>query len=55
MRRSFTSNYYGKIEIPLLINITEHSKESTFLTYIETHQNKDTLADIFIQQSGVIW
>ena len=34
MRRSFASNYYGKIETPLLMNITGHSKESTFLTYI---------------------
>jgi len=55
MRRSFASNYYGKIETPLLMNITEHSKESTFLTYIGTHQNKDALADLFIQQAGVIW
>ena len=55
MRRSFASNYYGKIETPLLMNITGHSKESTFLTYIGTHQNKDALADLFMQQSGVIW
>jgi len=32
-----------------------HSKESTFLTYIGTHQNKDALADLFMQQAGVIW
>jgi integrase len=32
MRRSFASNYYGKIETPLLLNITGHSKERTFLT-----------------------
>ena len=55
MRRSFASNYYGKIETPLLVNITGHSKESTFLTYIGTHQNKDALADLFMQQAGVIW
>jgi integrase len=55
MRRSFASNYYGKIETPLLMNITGHSKESTFLTYIGTHQNKDTLADLCMQQAGVIW
>jgi len=54
MRRSFASNYYGKIETPLLMNITGHSKESTFLTYIGTHQNKDALADLFMQQAGVI-
>jgi integrase len=55
MRRSFASNYLGKIETPLLMNITGHSKESTFLTYIGTHQNKDALADLFMQQAGVIW
>ena len=55
VRRSFASNYYGKIETPLLMNITGHSKESTFLTYIGTHQNKDALADLFMQQAGVIW
>jgi hypothetical protein len=55
MRRSFASNYYGKIETPLLMNITGHSKESTFLTYIGTHQNKDALADVCMQQAGVIW
>jgi integrase len=54
MRRSFASNYYGKIETPLLMNITGHSKESTFLTYIGTHQNKDVLADLFMQQSRAI-
>tara|TARA_Y100000385_G_C12833283_1_gene525518 strand:+ start:266 stop:433 length:168 start_codon:yes stop_codon:yes gene_type:complete len=55
MRRSFASNYYGKIKTPLLMNITGHSKESTILTYIGTHQNKDALADLFIQQLRVIW
>jgi integrase len=55
MRRSFASNYYGKIETPLLMNITGHSRESTFLTYIGTHQNKDALADLCMQQAGVIW
>jgi len=55
MRRSFASNYYGKIESPLLMNITEHTKESTFLTYIGTHQNKDALADLFMEKEGVIW
>ena len=55
MRRSFAYNYYGKIETPLLMNITGHSKESTFLTYMGTHQNKDALADLFMYQAGVIW
>ena len=55
MRHSFACNYYGKIETPLLMNITGHTKESTFLTYIGTHQNKDALADLFMQKAGVIW
>jgi len=55
MRRSFATNYYGKIETPILMNITGHTKESTFLTYIGTHQNKDALADLFMQKAGVIW
>jgi hypothetical protein len=55
MRRSCVSNYYGKIETPLLLNITGHSKERTFPTYIGTHQNIDALADVCRQQAGVIW
>ena len=55
MRRSFATNYFGKIETPLLMNITGHTKESTFLTYIGTVQNKDALADLFMKQSNVIW
>ena len=54
-RGSFASNYYKEIETPLLMNITGHTKESTFLTYIGTHQNKDALADLFMQKAGVIW
>ena len=34
-----------------VINITGHAKESTFLTYIGTHQNKDALADLYMQKS----
>ena len=30
------------------MNITGHSKEGTFLTYIGTNQNKDALADLFM-------
>ena len=37
------------------MNITGHSKESNFLTYIGTHQIKDALADLFMKQSGIIW
>lgn len=33
-RRSFATNFYGKIPTPVLMSITGHSKESTFLNYI---------------------
>ena len=41
LRRSFATNYFGKIETPILMQITGHSKESTFLSYIGTQVNKD--------------
>jgi hypothetical protein len=33
-RRSFSSNHYGKLPTPVLMNITNHSTEKMFLTYI---------------------
>lgn len=33
-RRSFASNYYGVIPTPVLMQITNHSSEATFLQYI---------------------
>ncbi|MHB1107771.1 MAG: phage integrase SAM-like domain-containing protein [Lutibacter sp.] len=38
-RRSFCSNHYGKIPTPLLMMVTQHAKESTFLTYINQTDN----------------
>ena len=49
LRRSFATNYFGKIETPILMQITGHSKESTFLSYIGTQINKDTYADAFMK------
>lgn len=54
MRRSFATNYYGKIETPILMHITGHTKESTFLSYIGTQQNKDAMADLFMQRLGAL-
>jgi integrase len=48
-RRSFASNYYKKIPTPILINITGHSKESLFLTYINKREDKDANADLFVK------
>ena len=33
-RRSFATNLYGRFPTPLIMNVTGHSKESTFLDYI---------------------
>jgi integrase len=48
-RRSFCSNYYKKIPTPILINITGHSKESLFRTYINKREDKDDNADLFMK------
>lgn len=34
MRRSFATNYYGKIPTPLIMKVTGHSRESLLLRYI---------------------
>ena len=48
LRRSFATNYFGKVETPILMSITGHSKESTFLAYIGANPNKDAIADAFM-------
>lgn len=48
-RRSFATNYYKKVPTAILINITGHSKESLFLTYINKREDKDSNADLFMQ------
>ena len=50
MRRSFETNYFGKIETPILMEITGHSRESTFLSYIGENPNKDAIADVFMER-----
>ena len=50
LRRSFATNYYSKVETPMLMRITGHKKESTFLEYIGENFNQDHYADLFIQQ-----
>lgn len=49
LRRSFATNYFGKIPTPILMQITGHSKETTFLSYIGAQVNKDAYADAFIR------
>ncbi len=48
-RRSFASNYYKKVPTAILINITGHSKESLFLTYINKREDKDANAELFMK------
>ena len=49
LRRSFATNYFGVINKPILMQITGHSKESTFLSYIGKEPSKDHYADAFIR------
>lgn len=44
-RRSFCSNHYRKLPTPIIMKVTGHKKESTFLNYI--HQNDDTHIEAF--------
>ncbi len=49
-RRSFATNYYKIIPTPILMNITGHSRESTFLKYINQQNDKDDNARLFLHQ-----
>lgn len=44
-RRSFASNFYGKIPTPLLMQATGHSTEKMFLNYIN-HNTREHLATL---------
>lgn len=48
-RRSFATNYYKKMPTAILINITGHSKESLFLSYINKREDKDENANLFMK------
>ncbi|SHG57986.1 Phage integrase family protein [Salegentibacter echinorum] len=45
-RRSFATNFYGKVPTTYLINITGHGSEKMFLNYIKK-SNKDLALDAF--------
>lgn len=47
-RRSFATNYYKKIPTTILMDITGHTKESTFLAYINKPKDKDENARLFL-------
>ena len=50
------SKYWNKnlqqidYETPILMEITGHSRESTFLSYIGENPNKDAVADVFMER-----
>jgi integrase len=48
-RRSFCTNYYKKIPTPVLMGISGHSKESIFRVYINTSEDTDENADLFMK------
>ena len=45
---------FRKIETPVLMQITGHAKESTFLSYIGQHVNKDAYADVFMKVAATL-
>ena len=49
LRRSFATSFFGKIETPILMQMTGHSRESTFLNYIGVGENKDIYANNFME------
>jgi len=46
-RRSFATNYYKSIPTPIIMTITGHTRESTFLKYINKKEDKDENAKLF--------
>tara|TARA_B110000238_G_scaffold197375_1_gene239841 strand:- start:3905 stop:5263 length:1359 start_codon:yes stop_codon:yes gene_type:complete len=49
-RRSYASNYYINIETPILMEVTGHSKESTFLSYINKPKDKTRNANLMLEK-----
>ena len=49
LRRSFATNFFGKIPTPILMNMTGHTREATFMSYIGRDPNKDAVADRFME------
>lgn len=46
-RRTFASLHYNKLPTPMIMKVTGHKKESTFLTYI--NQSSDDHVDAFLE------
>ena len=45
-RRSFASNHYRKLPTPIIMQVTSHAKESTFLEYVQ--KKDDSHIDAFL-------
>ena len=48
-RRSFATNYYKRIPTTVIMGMTGHVKESTFLQYINKSKDKDENAKLFFE------
>jgi integrase len=48
-RRSFATNYYKSIPTTVIMGITGHVKESTFLQYINKPKDRDENARLFMK------
>ncbi|ERM80184.1 hypothetical protein P872_14330 [Rhodonellum psychrophilum GCM71 = DSM 17998] len=48
-RRSFCTNYYKIIPTTVIMGVTGHSKESTFLQYINKPKDRDDNAKLFLK------
>lgn len=54
LRRSFATNFYSKIPTPLLMSMTDHSRETTFLKYIGLEENRDSYANDFMRNVSLL-
>lgn len=50
LRRSFATNFYGKIPTAIFMNMTGHSRETTFMQYIAIDEKRDSFADAFMER-----
>jgi hypothetical protein len=54
MRRSFASNLYGKVPTVVIMAITGHTTEKSFLTYIKKPQRDfaERLKEYYLENSA---
>jgi hypothetical protein len=49
LRRSFATNFFSKIPTPVLMEMTGHAREATFMSYIGRDPLRDAYADRFME------